>query len=56
MHIQVATDATAREAQENLPLLRYCNVIQQDVEALQRSFGLDGSMKPSADEASANPA
>ena len=41
----VPQEAWARDPQENLPLLRYCNVIQQDIEALQRSYGLDGSME-----------
>ena len=27
-------------ATENLPLLRYCNVIQNDIEDLQSSYGL----------------
>jgi hypothetical protein len=34
------TEAMARESTENLPLLRYCRVIQSDIEALQQTYGL----------------
>mmetsp|Transcript_48876 Transcript_48876/g.78769 ORF Transcript_48876/g.78769 Transcript_48876/m.78769 type:complete len:807 (-) Transcript_48876:4-2424(-) len=37
-----SSEVMAREHTENLPLLRYCNIIQQDIESLQATYGLGG--------------